>query len=109
MLFKEYDEASKQFAIYPRDTPMAGVLYATLGLTGEAGEVAEKVKKALRGDHTLESKREEIKMELGDVLWYVFALARDLDLDVEEIAKANIEKLTSRQKRDVIKGSGDNR
>jgi NTP pyrophosphatase (non-canonical NTP hydrolase) len=76
-------------------------------LAGEAGEVTEKVKKMLR-DGTVPDKK-EIAKELGDVLWYISALAGDFGISLEEIAQMNYEKLKSRQERNVISGSGDNR
>ena len=106
--FDEYQGRANATAIYPES---ATILYPTLGLTGEAGEVAEKIKKVIRdtdGEFT-EEKKVEIAKELGDVLWYVAALCRDLDVSLMEVANRNIEKLESRKKRGVLKGSGDNR
>ena len=82
------------------------LLYPVLGLCGEAGEVAEKVKKQVR-DGVF--NRHEVAKELGDVLWYLANLANDIGYNLDEIADINIEKLTSRQDRNKIKGSGDNR
>lgn len=82
-----------------------------LGLAGESGEVLEKFKKILRdkaGAMTEDDKKEIVK-ELGDILWYVNAVAHLLDSSLEEVARANNEKLASRQQRDQIGGSGDNR
>jgi NTP pyrophosphatase (non-canonical NTP hydrolase) len=82
-----------------------------LGLCGEAGEVADKVKKVLRdgaGEFNSEQKQ-AIAMELGDVLWYVSQLADELGFGLEAIAEANLEKLQSRAARNVISGSGDQR
>ena len=78
----------------------------TLGLVGEAGEVAEKVKKQVR-DGVF--NRHEVAKELGDVLWYLANLSNDIGYNLDEIADMNIEKLTSRKNRNKIKGSGDNR
>jgi NTP pyrophosphatase (non-canonical NTP hydrolase) len=109
MNFEEYQKKSRKTAIYPK----AGdnFVYPTLGLSGEAGEVAEKIKKVIRdkeGKIDNES-REMIKKELGDVLWYVAQLASELNLELDEIASANIEKLYSRLERGKIGGSGDDR
>jgi NTP pyrophosphatase (non-canonical NTP hydrolase) len=86
-------------------------IYPTLGLCGEAGEVADKVKKVLR-DHEgsfSEQIRADLALELGDVLWYVARLASELDLELETIAEGNLAKLASRAARNVISGSGDQR
>lgn len=88
-----------------------GVTYYALGVAGEAGEVAEKAKKLLRDDagDLTEERREGIKQELGDVLWYVAMLAHHLELDLEDVASANLEKLASRKSRDKLNGDGDDR
>mgnify|MGYP003112955711 FL=1 len=78
-----------------------------LGLVGEAGEVAEKIKKQLRDDTEVAS--EEIQRELGDVLFYVAALSNLYGSNLEAVAKMNLDKLNDRQKRGVLKGEGDNR
>ena len=85
--------------------------YPALGLCGEAGEVAEKVKKTIRDDGGVlsDQRREALARELGDVLWYLSQLATEADLDLETIAEDNLEKLLSRQERGVLRGSGDNR
>ncbi len=85
--------------------------YPALGLAGEAGEVAEHAKKAIRDDAGVvsEERREAMAKELGDVLWYVSQLASELGLELDEIARANLEKLLSRQRRGVLSGSGDER
>lgn len=89
----------------------ANPIYPTLGLCGEAGEVADKVKKVIRDDNGVFSDpvRESLKLELGDVLWYVAQLASELGFDLDTIARANLEKLASRAARNVIAGSGDQR
>ena len=109
MRFSEYQARSRATAVYP--DAGSNLVYPALGLCGEAGETAEKVKKAIRDDGgTLtEERREAIAAELGDVLWYVAQLATEADLDLEEIAEANLEKLASRQRRSVLHGSGDER
>jgi NTP pyrophosphatase (non-canonical NTP hydrolase) len=109
MLISEYQELSRRTATYPG----AGdnIVYPTLGLAGEAGEVAEKVKKVLRDDDGVMSheRREALAGELGDVLWYVAQVATEAGLDLEEIAQGNLDKLLSRQRRGVLSGSGDSR
>lgn len=106
MDFKQYQEESRQFAIY-KDS----VIYPTLGLASEAGEVCGKVKKILRdsqGYYSPEDKK-NISAELGDVLWYIANLASDLNIPLQDIAIENITKLQDRMSRNQIKGSGDNR
>jgi NTP pyrophosphatase (non-canonical NTP hydrolase) len=109
MDFAEYQSLSRRTATYPG----AGddLTYPALGLCGEAGEVAEKVKKTLRDDGGVlsDERREALARELGDVLWYLSQLATEADLDLEEIAEDNLEKLLSRQERGVLRGSGDDR
>lgn len=109
MDFKEYQEKSKRTAKYPDIGN--NFIYPTLGLSGEAGEVAEKIKKVIRdkGGKIDEETKELIKKELGDVLWYVSQLATELGLSLDDIANHNIEKLLSRLERDKISGSGDTR
>jgi NTP pyrophosphatase (non-canonical NTP hydrolase) len=82
-----------------------------LGLAGEAGEVAEKIKKVLRDGNGVvsEEKKEEIIKELGDVMWYVANLSTELKISLEDVVSKNIEKLQSRQQRNELHGSGDNR
>ncbi len=109
MTFEEYQKKSRETAIYPNKDN--NFIYPTLGLSGEAGEIAEKIKKVLRDDKGIigKEKKEEIKKELGDVLWYISQLATELGLSLDEIALENINKLTSRKKRGKLRGSGDNR
>lgn len=109
MTFEEYQKDSRKTALYP--TIGEKFIYPTLGLAGEAGEVAEKIKKVMRNDGGVVSdeKKEEIKKELGDVLWYVTQLATDLGIDLDDVAKGNLEKLASRLERNVLNSTGDNR
>jgi NTP pyrophosphatase (non-canonical NTP hydrolase) len=104
----DYQRLSRRTAEYPRQAWLA---YPALGLAGEAGEVAEHAKKAVRDDGGLVTgeRRQAISRELGDVLWYVAQVASELGLDLDEIAQANLDKLLSRQRRGVLAGSGDNR
>lgn len=109
MELKDYQEAAQSTASYP--DVGTNPIYPTLGLTGEAGEVADKVKKVLRdrGGVFDSEAREAIKLELGDVLWYVALLSQELGYDLEEVAASNLNKLASRAARGRIAGSGDQR
>jgi NTP pyrophosphatase (non-canonical NTP hydrolase) len=104
-----YQQGARSTARYP--DVGSNPTYPTLGLCGEAGEVADKVKKVLRdqaGEFSPEV-REALKLELGDVLWYVAQLSSELGFELSEIAEANLQKLASRAARNVIAGSGDHR
>ena len=101
--FNDYQNAAVKTAIYKSEH---SVIYPALGLAAEAGEVANKVKKIIR-DGTFD--RDAIADELGDCLWYIAALCRDLNVDLSSIADANLRKLHDRQQRGKIKGSGDKR
>ena len=109
MNFDEYQKKARETAIYPN--LWNNFIYPTLGLCGESGEVAEKVKKIIRDDNGVVSKekKELIKMELSDCLWYIANLASELGLSLDDIAISNIQKLKDRQDRDKLKGSGDER
>ena len=97
MTFKEYQELAKTTATYPNIGN--NYVYPTLGLAGETGEVAEKIKKIIRDNNGIidSEKKEEIAKELGDVLWYLAQLGTELKLDFNYIAEKNLEKLKSRQ------------
>ena len=103
-----YQKVAITTAIYPREQ---AIIYPTLGLTGEAGEVANKVKKIIRdgSDSKDEKLVSEIKSEIGDCLWYIAVLASDFDIKLSDIASSNLEKLANRKKNGTIHGSGDNR
>lgn len=109
MNFEEYQKESRKTAMYPNKDN--NFIYPVLGLCGESGEIAEKIKKVIRdeGGVVSESKKEEIKKELGDVLWYISQIATELGLSLDGVAKLNIEKLQSRMARNKISGSRDNR
>ena len=109
MNFDDYQIEARKTAMYP-DVGF-NLIYPTLGLNGEAGEVAEKIKKILRDDHNQQTPefRDAICKELGDVLWYVAALCSELGISMSLVAADNIAKLTDRSIRDVLSGSGDNR
>ncbi len=109
MNFTDYQNKARATAKYP--VIGHGVIYPTLGLVNEAGEVAGKIKKVFRdkdGEISTET-REALKAELGDVLWYISQVATELELSLDEIAEANIAKLLDRLERGKIKGDGDNR
>ena len=109
MDFTEYQAKSRQTALYP--VIGHGVIYPTLGLTNEAGEVAGKIKKIFRdrGGIIGEAERLALKSELGDVLWYLAQVCTELEIPLDEVARANIEKLYSRLERGQIGGEGDDR
>ena len=109
MDFNDYQTKSRKTAKYPAIGH--AVIYPTLGLVNEAGEVAGKIKKVFRdkdGEINAET-RDALKAELGDVLWYIAQVATELDLTLDEIAEYNIAKLLDRLERGKIKGDGDNR
>ena len=87
------------------------IVYPTLGLTNEAGEVAGKIKKIFRDRAGVisDADREALKYELGDVLWYLAQICTELDLTLEDVASANLTKLYDRLERNTIAGEGDNR
>ena len=101
-----YQMQARKFAIYPERMK---ITYPALGLAGEAGEVADKVKKIFRDDRDDARFKGEIAKEIGDVLWYCAALASDLDMSLSVIAKQNKDKLEARLKKGTIQGSGDKR
>lgn len=109
--FDEYQKLAGKTALYPGRDDEGVAAYPALGLAGEAGEVCEHVKKLIRDDdgRLTDERRRRLKKELGDVLWYVAALCSELELNMGEVAQANVEKLADRQRRDVLHGEGDER
>lgn len=121
--FNSYQERAKETAVFPNayfnDVINGGhvvarqlsAVYPVLGLTGEAGEVAEKVKKLIRDRNGLYDDQwvEELKKELGDVLWYLAIIADCFKIKFDDVANTNISKLASRKERNKINGEGDNR
>ncbi len=109
MTFKEYQELTNKTAIYPDKG--SNFLYPVLGMMGEAGEVAEKIKKIWRDKNNIisEEDRIEIKKEIGDVLWYLSQLSTELNVDFEDVANTNVLKIKSRLERNKLNGAGDNR
>jgi NTP pyrophosphatase (non-canonical NTP hydrolase) len=119
--FNEYQDKVNDLAMYPGQGTLIGVFYAALGCAGEAGEVAEQVKKTWRDDGASyatsilsknvvgEERRDRIMKEIGDNLWYISQLATELDINLEDVAIANIDKLHSRKRRNMISGEGSDR
>ncbi len=110
MTFNEYQNESKKTAKYPK-IDGKGYLYPVLGLAGEAGEVAEKIKKVFRDKNgkISDETRIEIIKELGDVLWYLSQISLELEVPFDKVAEENLKKLASRFERNKISGNGDNR
>ena len=113
MKFDEYQEKAKKYDFFEetRDLKTAGFMEKVLGLTGEAGEASDKVKKILRDkDGVVSPEDQELLIkELGDVLWYVAGISRYLGVPLSEVANLNIEKLESRYNRNKLHGEGDER
>jgi NTP pyrophosphatase (non-canonical NTP hydrolase) len=109
MDLNDYQQSALVTAIYPNRG--SNFPYPALGLAGEAGEVADKLKKVIRDNDGVltDPVRDAVAKELGDVMWYVAVLAAELDYDLNTIAQNNLDKLASRLERGVISGSGDNR
>ena len=107
--FNEYQTQSRRtWGLVHMDHP---IVYPTMGLVNEAGELAGKVKKIFRDKEgeISEEDRQALKKELGDVLWYLAQICTELDLTMAEVAEANIAKLFSRLERGQIRGEGDDR
>ena len=109
MDFKTYQKKARETAQYPNLG--SNNIYPTLGLVGEAGEVAEKVKKVIRDNNGVfdEQSKKGIKKELGDVLWYIANLCTEFEFNMDDVALENLSKLKSRAANGKISGSGDNR
>ena len=109
MNFEDYQKLTGETAIYPGRG--SNYTYPVLGLAGESGEVAEKFKKLIRDKNGVmdDEFKAAVKKELGDVLWYVSAICSELNLSMNDVAEANIEKLFGRKERGTLQGSGDNR
>jgi len=106
MEFNEYQEKAKETSMYP-DKLDGGFFYTALSLSGEVGELLNKIKKIARDN--IQIKREEIISELGDILWYLSETARNFNISLEEVAEYNLKKIRSRKERGTLQGSGDNR
>lgn len=110
MNFDEYQKKALTTAKNHPDPLMDKTIWA-MGIAGEAGEVIEKWKKivAYKKGKINKADKEELKKELGDVVWYIAVLAHSLGLSFEEVMQHNVKKLADRNQRGVIKGAGDNR
>ncbi|MFV0556051.1 MAG: nucleoside triphosphate pyrophosphohydrolase family protein [Lactovum sp.] len=115
MELNDYQKEISRFDLFQREEEMIELNFAfldkVLGLSGESGEVADKIKKIIRDKEgkISDKDRKELSKELGDVFWYLTTVADYLGLHLEEIAKENIQKLEKRQLEGKISGSGDNR
>ena len=110
MTFDEY-QLKALTTILSTNDELKDTLHWVLGINGEAGEVAEKVKKIIRdqdGNFT-DADKKELAKEIGDVLWYLAVFAHQLGYSLDDVAKTNLDKLSSRKERGVLGGSGDNR
>lgn len=109
--FSEYEERAGETAQYPGRKFNGKNIYPVLGLCGETGEIAEKIKKVIRDKNGVYTDEDIdlIKKELGDVLWYLAGISYEFGFELSEVATANVEKLRSRKERNKISGSGDNR
>ena len=109
MNFNDYQEKARKTAKYP--VIGHGVIYPTLGLVNEAGEVAGKIKKVFRDKEGVisDETREALKAELGDVLWYIAQVCTELGIHMDDVAEGNLQKLYDRLERGKIQGDGDNR
>ena len=108
MNFTEYQHKARSTAIYPTKHRL---IYPTLGLCGEAGEFAEKVKKLIRDNNEIMTPKlkDALAKELGDCLWYIANISCDLDISLEDVAIQNLEKLSDRKERGKLQGNGDDR
>lgn len=106
MDIRTYQLLAEEYMVYPRRIAHE---YPALGLAGEAGEIANKVKKISRDGLDPADLKDDIKAELGDVLWYLAAVATEFDISLTEVASYNLRKLEDRKSRGVIGGSGDTR
>lgn len=111
MTFDEYHKRAVVLVDNESDDEFKGYMAFVLGVVGEAGEIAEKFKKITwhKAGDVSENDKEELKKELGDVLWYLTVLADALGYTITDVAKLNLDKLESRKSRGVLRGNGDNR
>ena len=114
MDLNEYQRLTSTTAVYnvgatTQQSEEAGVVYCAVALCGESGELANKVKKILRRDKSLIEQAPALVDELGDVLWYVAQFAECLGINLEEVARLNLQKLAMRKAKGTIHGEGDQR
>ena len=113
MDFNEYQKKAAKYDFFDAtgDLGEVGFIEKVLGLVGEAGETADKIKKILRDKDGVVSPEDRglVVKELGDVLWYIASIARYLDVPLSEVASGNIDKLESRWQRNKLHGEGDER
>lgn len=111
MDLNEYQNKAMAIAVYPGRDTISGLSYTVLGLCGEAGELANKLKKILRDDEGVltEETRSKLVKELGGVLWYVAAVASELEKSLSSVGELNLKELYSRKERGTLQGSGDDR
>lgn len=108
MDFTEYQGKARNLAVYPGQGSNDGFLYAVLGLAGESGEVANKVKKLMRDGVTTEAQ-DALVAEIGDALWYLAAVCTELDISLDGVAEMNLDKLNKRFAAGTLRGDGDDR
>jgi len=104
-----YQIEANKTAEYPHYNINDIISYLGLGIAGESGEIANKLKKVIRGDKSIDAISQDLAYELGDVLWYVSELSKELNYSLSTIAEMNLQKLAERKKNNTIKGTGDNR
>ena len=100
MDLRQWLAATDKTAVYPDsfNKELTGVVYSALGLAGEAGEVAEEIKKIIRNDNGIltAERKKKLCLEMGDVMWYWLRLTKELELDIDEVMDANLKKLSQR-------------
>ena len=113
MKFDDYQEKAKKYDLFEatKDLNQAGFMEKVLGLVGEAGETADKIKKLIRdkGGVVSDEDKDAVVKELGDTLWYIAGISRYLDVPLSEVAQGNLDKLESRWERNKLHGEGDER
>jgi len=109
--FNSYQNKSRKHAFYPNQNTPNAYRYLVYGITGEAGELAEHFKHSLRDENDIltPERRDKIVKELGDLLWYITNLGIELGVNLEDIAKGNLDKIDSRLEKGTLKGEGDSR